>query len=198
MPLAPPPELSYPDFEIAEEAIKSWARNEGYGVIRGRSKKDKRKDGATRRKTWILCDKSMESRAESGARRTASRKSDCPFKLTVTRSNIDSLWHVVVENSEHSPSTTTSSTFQSIRHSLTSIQSHLLLKHLPKHLPPKYPRSRHIYIGKGWAIWQALSLLLQALLQALLAVGHEADRVVGHVGGQERVTVANLTSTTAG
>jgi hypothetical protein len=91
MPLAPPPELSYADFEIAEEAIKSWARNEGYGVIRGRSKKDKHKDGATRRKTWILCDKSMESRAEVGARRTASRKTDCPFKLTVTRSNIDGL-----------------------------------------------------------------------------------------------------------
>src|SRR5947208_12366006 len=101
MPLAPPLERSYPDFEIAEEAIKSWARNEGYGVFRGRSKKDKHKEGATQRKVWILYDKLTESRVEAGARRTASRKTNCPFKLTVTRSNIDNLWHVVVENSGH-------------------------------------------------------------------------------------------------
>jgi hypothetical protein len=100
----------------------------------------------------------------------------------------------------------TSSIFQSIQHSLTSIQSHLLPKYLPKHLPnrlpkhllPKCPRSRHIHRGKSWAIQQALSFLQQALLQALLAVGHEVDREVGHVGGQELVVVANLTSTTAG
>ncbi len=47
MPLAPLPERSYPDFDITEEAIKSWACNEGYGVFRGRLKKDKHKAGAT-------------------------------------------------------------------------------------------------------------------------------------------------------
>ena len=47
MPLAPPPELIYSDFETAEEAIKSWACNKGYGVFRGHSKKDKHKEGAT-------------------------------------------------------------------------------------------------------------------------------------------------------
>ena len=109
-------------------------------------------------------------------------------------------------------SATTSSIFQSIQHPL---KSNLLPKHIPKHLPkhhppkhipkrlpkhlqPTYPRSKYIHRGKSSAIWQALSLLQQALLQALFAVGYEADREVGQAGGRELVAVVDLTSTTAG
>ena len=137
MPLAPPPELTYPDFKVAEEAIKSWARNEGYGVIRGRSKKDKRKDGATRRKTWILCDKSMESRAEAGMRRTASRKTDCPFKLTITRSNIDSLWHVVVKNPEHNHPASSNPSQHPCHRKLKDEEKSLIESLTRSHVPPK-------------------------------------------------------------
>ena len=35
MPLQPPPQLTYTDFETAEESIKGWARKEGYSVFRG-------------------------------------------------------------------------------------------------------------------------------------------------------------------
>jgi len=137
MPLAPPPELSYPDFEIAEEAIKSWSRNEGYGVFRGRSKKDKHKDGATRRKVWILCDKSRESRAEAGARRSASRKTDCPFKLTVTRSIDTGLWHVVVENGEHNHPASSNPSQHPCHRKLTDEEKSLIESLTRSHVPPK-------------------------------------------------------------
>jgi len=88
------------------------------------------------------------------------------------------------------------------KHIPKHLPKHLPPKHipnrLPKHLPPTYPRSKYIHRGKSSAIWQALSLLQQALLQALFAVGYEADREVGQAGGRELVAVVDLTSTTAG
>ena len=137
MPLAPPPERIYPDFEIAEEAIKSWARNEGYGVFRGRSKKDKHKAGVTRRKVWILCDKSRESRAEAGTRRSASRKTDCPFKLTITRSIDTGLWDVEVENGEHNHPASSNPSQHPCHRKLTDEEKSLIESLTRSHVPPK-------------------------------------------------------------
>jgi hypothetical protein len=88
-----------------------------------------------------------------------------------------------LESPRRSLLATTNSILQLIQHSLASIQSNLLLVHIPKHFPPNHPRSRHVHRWKSWATWQALSLLQQVLLQALLAAGHEVDCEVGHVRG---------------
>ena len=100
-------------------------------------KKDKHKDGATRRKVWILCDKSRESRAEAGARRSASRKTDCPFKLTVTRSIDTSLWHVRVENSDHNHPASSNPSQHPCHRKLTDEEKSLIESLTHSHVPPK-------------------------------------------------------------
>ena len=91
----------------------------------------------TQRKVWILCDKLTESRVEAGARRTASRKTDCPFKLTVTRSNIDNLWHVVVENSGHNHSASSNPSQHPCHRKLTDEEKSLIESLTRSHVPPK-------------------------------------------------------------
>ena len=43
MPLAPPPENLYPTQDLAEEAVKSFAWQEGYSIKKERTKTDKQK-----------------------------------------------------------------------------------------------------------------------------------------------------------
>ncbi len=98
MPLTPPVETEYPSYASAKKDILNHARGEGYGVAEKWSKKDK-KTGEIR-KVWIHCDKSGKPRAFGAIRKTSTRKTDCPFELTVTRTPLQD-WTVQVIQGAH-------------------------------------------------------------------------------------------------
>jgi hypothetical protein len=98
MPLAPPAEVEYTSYERAKKALLNHAREEGYGIAEKRSKKDK-KNGHIR-KVWIHCDKSGKPTATGIKRNTSSRKTDCPFELTVTRTPLLE-WQVTIIHGGH-------------------------------------------------------------------------------------------------
>jgi FAR1 DNA-binding domain len=98
MPLAPPIETEYPSYANEKKDILKHAREEGYGVAEKRSKNDK-KTGEIR-KVWIHCDKSGKRRAVGAIRKTSTRKTDCPFELTVTRTPLQD-WKVTVIHRAH-------------------------------------------------------------------------------------------------
>src|SRR6266480_5172246 len=93
MPLAPPVETEYPSYASAKKDILEHARGEGYSVSEKRSKKDK-KTGEIR-KVWIHYDKSRKLRAVGTIRKTSTRKTDCPFELTITHTPLQD-WTVNV------------------------------------------------------------------------------------------------------
>ena len=121
MALEPPPEGSHPTVELAEAVIQQWAEIHGYATVRRKSRFDKRSPPSVR-KVWIICDKGGKPRTikslevdeepekeldrddnnekRSKRRRLAgSRKTDCPFELTVTRTL--ETWEIKIINGTH-------------------------------------------------------------------------------------------------
>ncbi len=86
---------------------------------------------------WILYDKLTESRAEVGVRCTASRKTDYPFKLTVTRLNINNLWHIIIKNSGHNYSVLSNPSQHPCHQKLTDKEKSLIKSLTHSHVPLK-------------------------------------------------------------
>ncbi len=86
MALEPPPERSYTSFKAAEQALYDWSEPHGFTVIQKRLKKPQWKtDEPGPYKYVYMCDKSRESRSQTlGKRQSKTRKTDCPFKVTIT------------------------------------------------------------------------------------------------------------------
>ncbi len=101
MALEPPPEGSFTSFEAAEISLHDWSESHGYAVVLKRSKKPKWKtDESGPYKYFYACDKSGESRSQaSGKRQSNTRKTDCPFELTITRKS--GVWYLEVRHGEH-------------------------------------------------------------------------------------------------
>ena len=154
-----PPELSSPDFEISEEAIKASARNEGYGVFKRLLKKDKRK-GVVRR-NYAISQKNRD--AEAGERRSSNRRTDCLFKLTVARSTDDGLWHVKVEKAS------TITQHRVIRHSVHITDLYLMSPHLSLHLSLRlslYP-SLNPHLSPDWSLHLSLSMMTSSVFRII-------------------------------
>src|SRR6266480_3064660 len=86
---------------------------------------------------WILCDKSRESHSEAGARRSTSRKTDYPFKLTVTRLIDTGLWHVEVKNGKHNHPALSNPSQHPCHRKLTDEEKSLIESLTRSHVPPK-------------------------------------------------------------
>ena len=98
IPLTPPVETEYPSYMSAKKDILEYARGEGYSILEKRLKKDK-KTGEIR-KVQIYYDKSHKPKAISAIQKTSTCKTDCPFKLTVTRTPLQD-WMVKVIHGAH-------------------------------------------------------------------------------------------------
>src|SRR6266567_6836839 len=80
---APPLKL-YNSANFALNDINEFAKGQGYTVSKFRSKTDKQTP-PTVRKMWLQCAKGKSYKRTSRERLTASRMTDCPFALTITR-----------------------------------------------------------------------------------------------------------------
>lgn len=98
MSLTPPAGALYASYENAKEALRNHARKEGYVITKKRSKRDKRTGEV--RKVWLQCDKSGKPITSGTKRNTFSRKTDCPFELTLTRTRLQK-WQVTTLHGTH-------------------------------------------------------------------------------------------------
>lgn len=105
MPLEPPPEASYPDLDTAIKTAQDWARNHGYALVKFKHKKTNHNDKDLQeiRKLWMTCDKSGKPKLLEGVKRkTSSRKTDCPFKIVITRRPLPSRdWDIAIDDGQH-------------------------------------------------------------------------------------------------
>ena len=69
--------------EAGIEVLNAQAKLQGFATIIKGSKKDKQAP-ATVRKPWLICDRGRHYIPDPRSRRTASKKTDCPFKATCT------------------------------------------------------------------------------------------------------------------
>ena len=95
MALNPPPLKLYDYANFALDDINEFAKGQGYAVSKFRSKTDKQTP-PTVRKMWLQCAKGRSYKRTSRERLTASRMTDCPFALTITRIVIG--WQVEVQD----------------------------------------------------------------------------------------------------
>ena len=98
MALEAPPDEDFTSFEEAYQSLKDWARNHRFAVNILRSKANKH--GVTR-KYWLCCDRGKVHKNQAFTRNTSSRKTDCPFSVTVTRSAETGIWSRKCEEPAH-------------------------------------------------------------------------------------------------
>ena len=102
MAMEPPEDgLCYPTLDGLIKQIQEHAAPQGYAVVQGRSKRNKKDE---KRKVWLRCDRGgrPEKNTKShGKRVTGSRLIDCPFKLTASLSPVYDGWIMKVENGTH-------------------------------------------------------------------------------------------------
>ncbi len=108
MVLEAPPDCSYSSIELALVKIKRFTSDQGYAVVRRRSKKTKIGDI---HKVWLQCDKSGLNIPRTAAitRNVGTRKTDCNFSMTITHVNSEWISQVLhpIHNHEASESLST-------------------------------------------------------------------------------------------
>jgi len=109
MPLEPPPNGAYFSLDEAEKAIRAYAQAQQYGVCRKRSKADHSKPPGVR-KVWIMCDRGRQPRPCNYERNTWTKKTDCPFEMTVTRDKAAGEWLLRVTHPLHNHAVSTART----------------------------------------------------------------------------------------
>ena len=87
MALNPPLLELYDCAQFALNDINEFAKGQGYMVLKFRSKTDKQSP-PTVRKMWFRCAKGNSFKRTARKRLTGSRMTECPFKLTLTRTVI--------------------------------------------------------------------------------------------------------------
>ena len=97
-----PPEdgLTCPTLDGLVQQVQKHAFTQGYAVVIGRSKNNKKGE---RRKAWLRCDRGEKPEKHSKSldkRVTSSRLIDCPFKLTASLHG-QIAWVLRVENAIH-------------------------------------------------------------------------------------------------
>ena len=137
MALEPPPEHSYTSFEAAEQALYDWSESHGFAVVRKRSKKPGWKtDEPGPYKYVYACDKSGESRSQtSGKRRSKTRKTDCPFEVTITRKA--GVWYLEVRHGEHNHEPSLDPAQHPALRKLTEAQEESIKSLTRSHVAPK-------------------------------------------------------------
>lgn len=102
MNLDPPrADLSAYSSDSLLEKIQQHAEAQGYAVVFGRTKRNKKT--GERRRAWIRCDRGGEPEKNSKSmdkRVTDSRLIDCPFQI-IASSDEDGLWTLDIRNTSH-------------------------------------------------------------------------------------------------
>lgn len=101
MELAPPPaDLQHLTAEGLQQLIQLHARNQGYAVVKSRTKNDKKGELKT---VWLICDRGRPLRESTGTKRIhgTSRRNDCPFEIVLRRSLDLGIWIIDLKNGTH-------------------------------------------------------------------------------------------------
>ena len=98
--LEPPPTGAYPDVEALVQATNLHARDQGYAVVKQRSKRNKRGEP---HKVYLGCDRGGKYRDKANplgrSRDTSTRLTGCPFSLVGTCR--EGQWHLDVRCPGH-------------------------------------------------------------------------------------------------
>ena len=90
----PPTEL-FTTWELARDALQTWARDHCFAVATVRTRKNA---SEVIRKVWLQCTKRGEfNPSGSGKRQTASRKEKCTWEAILTRLQGTASWQIAGE-----------------------------------------------------------------------------------------------------
>jgi hypothetical protein len=105
MSLQPPPELAYSSFDAAYDAALAWARDQGYGFTRLRSKPD---GAVLKTRHYYQCDRHSYHEPRALRRRTSSRSCGCKFSFNIRQFNgdrtshsNDAVWTIRIQEPAH-------------------------------------------------------------------------------------------------
>lgn len=100
--LQPPPERTYDSFIELITDINSFAKTQGYAVVKRRTKKRKPTDESFS-KAVLVCDRGgVEYKDTAQTRVTRTRKVDCPWTCNAVLSQSSGLWEFKHRSTEHS------------------------------------------------------------------------------------------------
>ena len=99
--------------EAAIQVIEQHAKQHGYGITRCKVVLDKRTPPTPRRYDY-RCAKGGIKRGEGVKRKTATRMTECPFKVRIKRLGAEE-WQVFVDNALHNHDTSHPSNFAKLR-----------------------------------------------------------------------------------
>jgi MULE transposase domain len=109
MDLQPPDEDEYPTMARAELAIRTHAKEHGYGITKVKDIPNKRKPPTTRCQIF-RCAKGGKQRGEGVKRQTGTRMTACPFDVRSYRTE-SGTWEVRVKNPDHNHEAADASAF---------------------------------------------------------------------------------------
>ncbi|KAD4386340.1 hypothetical protein E3N88_26509 [Mikania micrantha] len=93
---------SQPEF-MHEEALVGWVKSRaldnGYIVVKRRTKKSKITDSVI--KVWLMCDRGGKHNSIAIFRRSGSKKIGCPFQLIGLYNEVRESWKLQVINDNH-------------------------------------------------------------------------------------------------
>ena len=135
MTLLPPPNgLTDATVDTLLYQVQQHAGQEGYAVVKQRSKPDKY---GVVRKIWLRCDRGGKLRDRHGNRRIhgTSRLNECPFKAVMRRNGSE--WVLEVEDGSHNHSATLQVAHPSLRRlALTPDTKQAIVTQTKGHMTP--------------------------------------------------------------
>jgi hypothetical protein len=127
--IPPPPDCTYGSNEEAFRALTSHGMQYGYGFS---IKRTKPHHSEIKKRYYVQCDKSRTYESQSVSRKTATRKTGCPFKLVIFKMKSESddptndKWMLQVTNPEHNHDSSLNASAHLVYHRRTAAQTDII------------------------------------------------------------------------